>query len=359
MTHRKAATLIAVLALALPAASRPQPAEAPEPAVSRPAEVPQAEVARPPPPQRRPLALRADLGGTEPGTSRQTFEGVVAWRAEAPYEVQAGYTYSDQVFYTSSRGFLTLYRFFNDGRSYVKGDGSLRRYRYPADQTGRPNPDSNAYDWVPRGELEASHPLTDLLRGTVQYQLFPASFFHDGSAWTWNQKLSGELELRVLPRLRVAARAAALRDPDPRTTEIKGRPVPGSTALATRTRVDYRTTSLFGGWGALELGPAALKVEYLPNRDLDNSYDWSVLTTLDVRLLRWLDVRVQQVHDRYASVSNFPGRTAEIWMAAAGVLVTEGLRLRAGLRHVDTPAAVGRTTRDIAVVGFEWRTPLP
>lgn len=344
MTARDALHVTLILALAAaPAASRAQAAGSP------PADVTRA------PPVPRPLSLRMDLGGTEPGTSRQAFEGVLAYRAQAPYELQAGYGYTDQVFYTSSRGFLTAYRFFNDDLSYVKADASLRRYQYPADQTGRPNPDSNAYDLVPRGELEASHPFTSMLRGTVQYQLFPASFWHDTSSWTWNQKLSGELEVRPIPQLRIAGRAAGLRDPDPSRTEIKGRTIPGAAAVATRTKVVYRTTSLVGGWAAVDAGPVAAKVEYLPNRDLDNSYDWSILSTLDLRLLRWLDLRLQQVHDRYASVSNFPGRTASIWMGAAGFLVAEGVRLRAGYRHVDTPSRAGGT----AIVGFEWRTPLP
>lgn len=343
-------TILAALALSLPGAA----AHA-QSAGERPPDPVRAAA-----PQPRPLALRADLGGTEPGTSRQAFEGVVAYRAEAPYELQAGVGYTDQVFYTSTKGFLAAYRFFNDGLSYVKGDASLRKYRYPADQTGRPNPDSSAYDLVPRGELEASHLFLPLLRGTVQYQLFPASFFHDSSAWTWNQKLSGEVEVRPLPQLRLAARAAALRDPNPGRTEIKGRPLPGNPAVnATQTRVAYRNTSLVGGSAAVDLGRAALKAEYLPNRDLDNSYDWSLLTTLDLKLLAWLDLRLQQVHDRYASVSNFPGRTADIWMAAAGVALSEGVRLRAGLRYVDVPAPVDRTTRAVAILGFEWRTPLP
>lgn len=342
-------SLLAALALAVPGAARAQAAGERPP-----------DVAPRAPPVARPLALRADLGGTEPGTSRQAFEGVVAYRGEAPYEVQAGVGYTDQVFYSSTKGFLAGYRFFNDGLSYLKADASLRKYRYPADQTGRPNPDSNAYDLVPRGELEASHLFTRALRGTLQYQLFPASFFHDRSSWTWNQKLSGELEVRVLPQLRLAGRAAALRDPDPARTEIAGRPGPANPAVnATSTRVVYRTTSLVGGWGAVEIGAAALKVEYLPNRDLDNSYDWSLLSTLDLKLLSWLDLRLQQVHDTYASVSNFPRRTADIWMAAAGVAVAEGTRLRAGLRYVDTPAPAGRTTRAVGIVGLEWRTPLP
>jgi len=43
---------------------------------------------------------------------------VGAHRFTAPYELQVGYSYTDQVYYQSNRGFVTLYRFFNDDRSY-------------------------------------------------------------------------------------------------------------------------------------------------------------------------------------------------------------------------------------------------
>lgn len=313
------------------------------------------EVRRPP---RRPLAIRADLGGSEPGTSRQAFEGVVSYRPEAPWELQAGYSYSDQVYFSSNRGFATAYRHYAEGESYLKADATLRRYSYPADPAvRRPNPDSNAYDWVPRGELEVSHAFGPRLRGGLQYQLFPASFFHDSSSWSVNHKLSGEVQVRPAPPLRLGVRAALLRDPDPDATAILGRQVPGAApgTLAPRTRVAYRTTSLLGGFGALELDEVSVKLEYLPNRDLDNSYDWSLLTTVDLRLLAWLELRLQQVHDAYAPVSNFPGRTAEIWMGAASFAVSEALRLRAGYRHVDSPARTGGTV----VAGLEWRTDLP
>jgi hypothetical protein len=310
----------------------------------------------------RPFSLRADYGGTEPGTSKRAFEAVASGRPADEWQVDAGGTWSDQVFYESTRGYLTGYRFFNDGLSYGKADASLRRYTYPTDPAvQRPNPDSNSYEWVQRGELEASHPFTPWLRGTAQYQLFRASFFHDGSSWAVNHKVSGELEVRPLPRLRVAARAAALRDPDPNHTVIRGRPVPGTTTvIAGATHVAYRWSSLVGGWAAVDLDRVAAKVEVLPNRDLDNSYAWSILTTVDLRLTRAADLRLQHVHDEYSTVSTFRGRTAEIFMAAAGYAVTDGLRLRGGYRWFDTPAynGPGRKTDGSAILGVEWRTAL-
>ncbi|HEY6101377.1 MAG TPA: hypothetical protein VIW03_18205 [Anaeromyxobacter sp.] len=295
-----------------------------------------------PAPVRRDLRVRLDLGGTEPGTSKQAFEGVVSYRGLQPYELQAGYSYSDQVVYTSNRGFLTVYRFYDDGLSYLKADATLRKYDYPnAPGSVAPNPDSNAYQWVPRGELELSHRFGPVVRGALQYQLFPANFFHDTSSWAVNNKLSAEVELQPVPLLDFGIRAAALRDPDPNRTVV----APGA------TRVVYRTTSLVGGWAALVTERVGVKLEYLPNRDLDNSYDWSLLSTLDVRITDKLDVRLQEVHDAYSSVSNFPNRTAEIVMGAAGYQVGDALRLRAGYRYVDAPTRTGGTI----IVGLELR----
>lgn len=312
------------------------------------------DVATTPAPQYR---LRADLGGTEPGTSRQAFEAAIARRAPSDlYELQVGYTYTDQVYYTSNRGYLTAYRFFNDGRSYVKGDATLRKYDYPVDATvQKPNPDSNAYEWVPRGELEVSHWLLAGVRAGVQYQLFPANFFYDTSSWTVNQKFAGEVELRPFATVSLGAKAALLRDPDPGKTEILGRPVPGAAAgtLASATNVVYRTTSLVGGWAGIELPAVGAKLEYLPNRDLDNSYDWSLLSTLDLRPAPWVELRLQQVHDAYASASNFPGKTADIYMGAAVFRVSEALRLRGGYRYVDAPA--GARSGGTLIAGVEWR----
>jgi hypothetical protein len=315
-------------------------------------------------PVRRDLRIRMDLGGTEPGTSKQAFEGVLAYRGIQPWEFQAGYTYSDNVAYTSNRGYLTAYRFYDDGMSYVKADATLRRYDYPSGPTS-PVPDSNSYLWVPRSELEVSHRFTSIVRGGLQYQLFPASFFHDTSSWTVNNKLSAEVELRPVSALRLGVRAAILRDPDPDKTLIKGRPTPTSPAApagatdpctapatcAAATSVVYRTSSLLGGWAGVEIDRVGVKVEYLPNRDLDNSYAWSILSTLDVRITEKLGVRLQQVHDSYASVSRFHGQTADIAMGEVGYAVNDALRLRAGYRYVDVPDRWG----GVAIVGFELK----
>ncbi|HSM92198.1 MAG TPA: hypothetical protein VLT47_04870 [Anaeromyxobacteraceae bacterium] len=304
---------------------------------------------------RRSLTLRADLGGTEPGTSRQAFEGALRYGGFDRLELQGGYAYTDQVYYRSNRGFLTAYRFYGDGDSYVKGDLTLRKYDYPVDPgVLRPTPDSNAYDWVPRGELEVQHVFAEPVRVGLAWQVFPANFFYDSSTWTVNQKVSGQLEVRPLPPLRLKVIAAVLRDPDPRRTEISGRVSPVTGVVAPRTDVVYRSTSLLGGAAAVVLDRVSAEVQVLPNRDLDNGYSWSLLSTVDLRATPWLDVRLQEVHDVYSSVSNYPGRTGEIYMGAAVFKLSEPLRLRGGLRWVDEPTRSGGT----AIVGVEWRTGL-
>jgi hypothetical protein len=304
---------------------------------------------------RRGLTLRADLGGTEPGTSKQAFEGVVRYGGLDQIELQGGYSYSDQVYFQSNRGFVTAYRFYGADESYVKGDLTLRKYDYPINPgVLRPTPDSNSYDWVPRGELELSHAFGAPLRLGLAYQLFPANFFYDTSTWTVNQKLSGQLEVRPIGQLRLRVIAAVLRDPDPRRTEILGRTSPVTGAVAPQTNVVYRTTSLLGGAAAVVLERVSLELQYLPNRDLDNGYAWSLLSTADIRVTSRLDVRLQEVHDEYSSVSNYAGKTGEIYMAAGVFKLTEAVRLRGGFRYVDAPSRRGGT----AILGFEWRTGL-
>lgn len=332
------------LFLLAPAAARAQDAVAP--AVGRPP-----DVATDAP---RPYRLRADLGGTEPGTSRQSFEANVAHRGTAPWEWQVGYTYTDQEFYTSNRGYATLYRFFNDGMSYVKGDATLRKYDYPVDPTiQKPNPDSSSYEWVPRAEVEASHWFVSSVRAGVQYQLFPANFFYDPSSWTVNQKLAGDVEVWPLRTVHLGVKAALLRDPDPNQTEIKGRPISGNPgSLATATNVVYQTQTLVGGWAEVAFAPVGAKVEYLPNRDLDGSYDWSLLSTLWFRPIPALVIRLEEVHDTYSNVSSFPGQTADIYMGTVGYELNAALSLRGGYRYVDAPNRTGGTL----ILGLEWRT---
>jgi hypothetical protein len=299
--------------------------------------------------RRRGFVISTDLGGDEPSTSRQAVNAQVRYGGIDGVDLVAGYGFSDQVYFTSNKGFVTGYWFYS-GASYVKADLTLRRYSYPDDPaTLQPNPDSSSYDWAPRGELEVSHWLGRSVRAALDYQLYVPNFFYDPLVRLHNHKLSGELEwVTPLPGLRLTALVAGLRDPDPSQTTIKGR------AGATATQVMYRTTSLAGVAAALSGERFSLEARVLPNRDLDASYAWSILSSAGVQGTPALRLSLQHVYDRYASVSVFAGRHANIAMAQAQWAVSAGLRLSGGVRYVDAPTREGFT----ALLGAEVRTGL-
>lgn len=299
--------------------------------------------------RRRGLALRAVLGGTEPGTSRQAFDADIRYGGIDRLDLAAGYGWTDQVYYTSNKGFATAYWFYR-GDSYAKADFTLRRYSYPTDPVvQRPNPDSNAYDFVPRGELEVAHWLARTFRAGLQYQLFTPNFYYDTASRATNHKLTAEAYwITPFEPLRLTAFAAVLRDPDPGATRILGR------NGATATSVAYRNTSLFGGAVALDGGRWNAEVRFIPNRDLDNSYDWSLLSTVGFSAGESLGFRLQHVYDTYSSVSNYAGRGANVLMGQALYQVGFGLAVGAGLKYVDAPTRQGATL----LASLEYRTGL-
>ncbi len=295
------------------------------------------------------LVLRGWLGGTEPGTSRQAFDAEARYAGINRLDLVAGYGYTDQVYYHSHKGFASAYWFYR-GVSYLKADFTLRRYSYPDNPTvQRPTPDTNAYATVPRGELELAHWLSPNFRGGLDYQLFAPTFFFDPASRAVNHKLSAEAYwLAPDSPLRLSMFVAALRDPDPNATRIAGR----GGALA--TSVVYRTTSLVGGAVALEGERWGAEVRYLPNRDLDNSYDWSLLSMLDLRPVESLGIRLQHVYDTYANASNYPGRVANIGMAQARWRLHPRLSVGAGYKYVEAPTRRGGTVLLSLEYGTGW-----
>ncbi len=300
--------------------------------------------------RRRGMSLRTVVGGTEPGTSAMAFDTEIRYGGLDAVDLVGGYGWTDQGFYTSSKGFATAYWFYQGG-SYAKADFTLRRYDYPTDPAvQRPNPDSSAYDLVPRGELEVAHWLARSFRAGLQYQLFAPSFFYDTGARATNHKLTAEAYwISPYEPLRLTAFAAVLRDPDPGATRILGR------NGATATSVAYRNTSLFGGAAAVVGDRWNAELRFIPNRDLDDSYDWSLLSTLGFDVVGGaLGFKLQHVYDAYSGVSNYPGRSANIFMGQVLWRVGSGLAAGAGLKWVDAPTRQGATL----LASLEYRTGL-
>lgn len=323
----------------------------------------------------RGLTVMAWLGGTEPGTSRQAVDGQLRYAGFDRLELQAGAGWSDNIFYESAKGYATAYFFYAPG-SYLKGDLSLRRYVYSG--ADRPTPDSNAYDLVPRVEVEASHHFGATVRAGLAYQLFTPNFFYDQQTWIVNHKATAEVEVELGQGFSVSGVAAVLFDPNPSLTAIKGRPLPGAPAgtacapgvaspdCAAVTVVVTRRELLVGGGVAWRGELLTARVRVLPNRDLDSSYAWSVLSALELRPLERLSFDLQWILDRYSSVSGptFAGKGGDILWARARYQLTPALALGGGLKYVVNPSpastspSAGSRSDAALLLDLEWRTGL-
>ena len=321
----------------------------------------------------RGLRLEARMGGTEPGTAKNAFEGELVYGGLNRVEIHAGGGFTDNIFYDSLKGYANAYWFYSPD-SYAKADFTLRRYSYTG--ANRPTPDSNAYDLVPRAEVEVSHWFGRRIRTGIDYQLFAPDFFFDRSTRILNHKLSGELEARLGAGFTAGITASLLRDPDPAATLVLGRPVPGAPAgtlctspgqanCAAATSVVFRTEFLLGGSLSYEAEAWGAGVKFIPNRDLDSGFDWSIISSLDLRPLDRLSLNFQWVFDRYSTSAGpaFAGQNGNIWWATARYQLTRPLALGAGIKWVSNPSpadVTGTATRNdpTFLLNVEYRTVL-
>lgn len=324
----------------------------------------------------RGLRLTGWLGGTEPGTSKQAVEGQVWYGGLDRLELSAGGSWTDNVFYESSKGYASGYWFYAPD-SYLKADFTLRKYGYSG--ANRPTPDSNAYRLVPRLDLEASHWIGRRFRLGLDYQLFAPNFFYDTSTRIVNHKVTLEAEARLGGGFGASLMAAVLRDPSPTRTAILGRPVPaappGTTCpdlanpanCAAATDVVYRTEFLLGGGLSYEADRWGAGVKVIPNRDLDSGFAWSLISSVALRPAERVSLDLQWVFDRYATSANaqFSGKDGNIWWARGRYQVTRDLALGGGLKWVKNPSPrsttspPGQTRNDATLLlDLEWRSGL-
>jgi hypothetical protein len=292
--------------------------------------------------------LEARMGGSEPGTSKNAFEGELIYGGFNRFELHAGGGWTDNIFYDALKGYANAYWFYSPG-SYVKADLTFRRYNYNG--VSRPTPDSNAYDQVPRGAVEVSHWFHDRIRVGAEYQLFAPDFFYDRSTRILNHKLTGELEARLGGGFTAGIAASFLRDPDPAATLILGRPVPGAPVgtvctgggqpnCAAATSVVFRNEFLVGGSLSYAADAWGAGVKFIPNRELDSGFDWSIISSLDLRPMDRLSFNFQWVFDRYSTSAGpaFAGQNGNIWWATVRYQLTRPLALGAGLKWVSNPS---------------------
>lgn len=302
------------------------------------------------------LSVMVSTGGWEPDYTTDSIEAVVSYGGFKNLTLNAGYGYADQIYYERTKLFASGYYFYNPN-SYFKVYAARKDYDYPSGAT-QPQPDTNAYDIVPTFEAEVSHWVNPSLRATVAYEYFRPSFFHDPDSTVNNHKVSGELYyLTSVEGLRLKAIAAFLRDPDPDKSQVKRADDP-STPLVNEfvatTAITYQTQGLFGGAVEYSKDRWSAEVKYLPNRDLDSSYSWSVLAGFAYDITDRVTGRLDYVHDKYSNQSNFAGQTADVYMASAYYALSPSVDLGAGVKRIELP----NQDKNAWFITFKYRTGL-
>jgi hypothetical protein len=279
------------------------------------------------------------MGGWEADYTKGSYEAMLSYGGIDKLDLNAGYSYADQVYYTRHKVYANGYYFYNPN-SYLKLNLAYKDYNYPVDPAvQKPNPDSNSYDIVPVIELEVSHWLRKDLRSTLTYEYFRPNFFHDKDSSANNHKVSAEVYyITPLDYLRFKAMFALLRDPDSKKTEIKGRNNPNtSLGIAASTDIQYQIQSLLGVGAEYVRGKWNAEFKYLPNRDLDSSYRYSLLAGVGYEFTDKISGRFDYVYDEYSSESNYPGKTAKVYLASVFYKLNPTIDLGVGYKFIDLP----------------------
>lgn len=286
-------------------------------------------------------SLRIDFwyGGWEADYTKTAYEMMLSYRNIEDLHLFAGYGDSEQVFYDRSKLYSGVYYFYQE-YAFFKVFVTQKDYDYPVDaDTLKANPDSSSYDKVPGLEIELSHLFNKDLRGTLSYELFHPNFFHDPDTTITNHKLNAQLDIvTAIPELRTKLYAAILRDPDPDKTEIKGRDNPQtSSGVATTTNVVFKSSSLLGVVVEYVKDKWELEVKFLENRDLDESYDYSLLNKFIYRLDAEKILRLDYVYDKFSDQSSLSGQTADVTMISYYQQYSPKYKFGVGFKHISVP----------------------
>ncbi len=306
----------------------------------------------------RGLTVRGWWGGTEPGTSRTAVDSELWYGGFDSFELLAGGGWTDNIFYESWKAFATSYWHFLP-ESYLKLGLSFRGYDYTG--ASKPAPDSSAYQYDPRLQVEVSHWFTRHLRASLAYQPETPNFQYDPSTWIMTHKLAGELETRF-GGFHVWATGATLYDPDPGRTVVARSP---GNPLATTTIVVYRFDWLYGAGASYEARFWSLGARFLTNRDLDSSYAWSTISWFTLQPVERLSFDLQWILDRYSASAGAPyaGKYGSILWGTVGCEVLRSLRLSAGAKWVTNPGPTSVTNAtprsDVSLLlSLQYRTGL-
>lgn len=287
----------------------------------------------------RGIQLKAVAGGFEADYTAESYETALFYGGLNKTDLYAGYGHVDEIYYDKDKIYAKGYYFYNPD-SYAKLLLRREEYIYPIDPLlQKPNPDSSAYYRVPGVEIEASHLFTKRLHGALIYELNMPHFFYDRDSSAVTQKASAEIYyITPLDSLRLKLIYSILRDPDPDKTEIKGKDNSKTAiGIAPATDVRYHISSLVGGSVEFAYGKWSAELKYLPNRELDHSYKYSILTKIGYELTQDLSLQFDHLYDKYSSVSNYAGQTANVYMVSGLYKLNKRIEIGAGYKHIDIP----------------------
>lgn len=275
----------------------------------------------------RGLSLFAAFGGWETDSTTKGWEADLSYRGLDHLDVYGGANYADKFFYTRRSYKGKAYAFFSPS-GYVKFSFEQDNYNYPVAIT--PVPDSNAYQHVPRAEVEISNQLSRNLRASISYEFFRPNFFFDPSQHAANHRTGGDMLYNTAWKpLQLKLQAAVLRDPDPNRTLV-------DKANGIVTPV-YGLQYLVGGGADLSTRHFEAQMLVLPNRDLDRSTNYSFLGGLTVPLNHDLKLRSGYIFDHYSSQSVFSGNIAQVYNLGFSWTMARWMELSAGGKVVRRP----------------------
>ena len=276
---------------------------------------------------KRGIHLMAGYGGWEVDYTKkaydvQIFLGNIDWA-----EIYFGYSSYERAFYDRKKTFGKVY-FFPKHTTYLKFEFNYKDYGYPKEIN--PNPDDNSYDKVPSYEIELNHNLTPDFRFSLYYEYFNPNFFWGASTRAKNYKIGGELNLRLLDLFNAKLYLARLKDPDPATFKVDK----NSQQIL---NLDYKTEFLLGGGVEIYKGPLEAGLKYIPNRDLDNSLDYSYFINFVYKIRNKnipfpLEARFDYIYDKYSQWSYLSGLTSKVAMFAIHAEPLKLLALRLGIK---------------------------
>jgi tetratricopeptide (TPR) repeat protein len=288
---------------------------------------------------KRGLTLFSAYGGWETDTTTKGWQADLFYGGLDRIDPYAGASYADKYFYTRQSYYAKAYAFLSP-TMYAKFNFAQDRYSYPVAIT--PVPDANAYQSVPTFDVELAGNLGRQFRGSVSYEFFSPTFFFDPGKRAINHKFGGELEYKTAWRpLSLRLQTAILRDPDPDRTVVD--------KLRHFVAPVYGMQYLVGGGADLSSPRFEARILMLPNRDLDRSTDFSVLSEFTVPFGQNLKLRAGHVYDHYSSQSVFSGEFAQVYKTGFSWTATKWMELSFGGKVVRRPVrndqAIYVTTR--------------